>query len=295
VPEYGYRKSWSRQYRGLLIFLLDQSGSMQEPLQIGGKSYTNGQMATAALNNLIVSVISKSPPDPERGGRRDYCDILVLGYGDQVTHLLHDGHGNPISLRELDRSPRGYRDVIVDRYDSQLGRTVRAQDKQPYWIEYTANSNYTEMAKALQMTYTAINTWLNAEPSRSRSFPPVVVNITDGMHNGTGDPSAEAGRLRQLSTNEGYVVLFSCHLTSRAQQGIAFPRTVQPINDYVTDTEERDWAKQLFNMSSVIPETMVRKARDSFNVQLNDGARGFIYNADPSELVNFLGWGTQPN
>lgn len=295
MPEYSYRKSWNRQYRGLLIFLLDQSGSMQEPLLLGGRSYTNGQMATAALNNLIVSVINKSPRDLERGGRKDYCDILVLGYGDQVTHLLHDGRGNPVSLREIDRNPKGQHDVIVDRYDSAVGKMVKAQDKQPYWIEYTANSNYTEMAQALQMAHTAINGWLHAEPSRPQSFPPIIVNITDGRHNGTGDPSAEASRIRQLSTNDGYALLFSCHLTSHAQQGIAFPRTVQPINDYVADAEEREWAKQLFNMSSVIPETMVHKARDSFGVNLDDGARGFIYNADPSELVNFLKWGTQPN
>src|SRR5690242_364109 len=124
MPENSYRKSWSRQFRGLLVFLLDQSASMQEPVQLGRKSYINGQIATTAINDLIISVINNAPLDLQIGGHRDYCDILVLGYGDQVTHLVHDGHGRPVSIRDLDAHPKGHHMVLVERFDTSLNKPV---------------------------------------------------------------------------------------------------------------------------------------------------------------------------
>lgn len=292
MPEDIYRKSWSRQFRGLLIFLLDQSGSMQEPVQIGGKSYTNGQVATTALNDLIHSVTNNTSIDPETGQLKDSCDILVLGYGDRVTALLDDSRGTPISISKLAAKPKGYTRVLVGR--SMQGRIMQVEEKHPYWVEYTASSRYTEMAKGLQSAYQVIVNWLKAEPKHNLSFPPIVINITDGDHNGEGDPAREAAKIRELFTNDGHALLFSCHLTSHGQQRIVFPKTQQVINTQITNEDERDWATQLFNMSSLIPRIMVRKARESYNVGLEDGARGFIYNAGPSDLVNFLRWGTQP-
>jgi len=297
MPEDAYRKSWSRVNRGLLVFLLDQSGSMQEELQIGGQTYTNGQMATTALNNLIVSVINNTPPDPERGGLKDYCDILVLGYGDQVTLLLADSRGMPLSIRDLAARPKGRKQVLTQRFNREQNRYIQVPEEQPYWIDYSANSYRTEMASALQQAGQAVQAWLRMDTNRLKSFPPIVINISDGQHNGLGNPSEMADRLRQLYTNDGHVLLFSCHLTSSsgAYQGLAFPRTVQEINARITDIDERVWAKNLFDMSSQIPLTMSRKARTTFKVDLQDDARGFIYNASPAELIGFLRWGTQPS
>jgi hypothetical protein len=292
MPEDIYRKSWSRHFRGLLIFLLDQSGSMQEPVQLGGKSYTNGQVATTALNDLIHSVTNNTSIDPETGQLKDSCDIIVMGYGDRVTTLLDDGRGAPISISKLAAKPKGYNRVLVGR--SIQGKIQQVEEMHPYWVEYTAGSRYTEMAKALQSAYQVIVNWLRADPKHSLSFPPIIVNITDGEHNGEGDPAREAAKVRELYTHDGHALLFSCHLTSHGQQRIVFPKTQQIINAQIANVDERDWAIQLFNMSSLIPRTMVRKARETYSVGLEDGVRGFIYNAGPSDLVNFLRWGTQP-
>jgi hypothetical protein len=270
---------------------------MQEQLQIGSQTYTNGQMATTALNNLIVSVINNTPPDPERGGLKDYCDILVLGYGDQVNLLLGDSRGMPLSIRDLAARPKGRKQVLTQRFDRALNRYVQVPEEQPYWIDYIANSSRTEMARALQQATQAVQEWLRMDANRQKSFPPIVLNITDGAHNGSGNPSEAADRLRQLYTNDGHVLLFSCHLTSSSgsHQGLAFPRTAQQIDTKVADIDERVWAKHLFAMSSQIPLTMSRKARTAFKVDLQDDARGFIYNASPAELIGFLRWGTQPS
>ena len=126
------------------------------------------------------------------------------------------------------------------------------------------------------------------------SFPPIIINITDGAHNGTGDPVTEAKKICSLYTNDGYVLLFNCHLTSHGQQGIVFPKTEQEVNSKISDPKEQKSAAQLFNMSSLIPRTMVQNAREIKHVGLEYGTRGFLYNASPSDLVEFLTWGTNP-
>jgi hypothetical protein len=295
IPEDSYRKSWNRQRRGLLVFLLDQSGSMRQPVQIGNRQYTNGEMATLALNDLIVSVINNTPVDSQTGYLKDYCDLLVLGYGNQVTPLLADTRGLPISIKDLANHPLGHRPVLVERYDRVQGKKVQVKERQPYWISYTADSSKTEMAKALQRAYRVIQEWLLADPRRRQSFPPIVINITDGAHNGEGDPLDAARSIRNLYTDDGHVLLFSCHLTSNSTSRLIFPKDTQELYRHVPDTEEREWALKLFEMSSEIPCTMAKRARESFHAGLADGTHGFIYNANPGDLIDFLSWGTRPS
>lgn len=291
-----YRKSWNRQHRGLLIFLLDQSGSMQQTVQIGNQSYTNGAMATTTLDSLIVSVINNTPIDPQTGHVKDYCDLLVLGYGNDVFPLLDNGRGAPVSIKELADNPRGHRAVVVERYDRVLNKKVPVKETQPFWIPpYKPNNDRTEMARALQRAYRVIQDWLSADARRRQSFPPIVVNITDGEHNGEGDPMDAATRIRQLTTDDGQVLLFSCHLTSNSTNHLVFPRDASIIQSRITASNERAWALNLFQMSSEIPASMAKRARESFHAGLADGARGFIYNANPSDLMDFLSWGTRPS
>jgi hypothetical protein len=234
--EDSYRKNWHRQNRGLLVFLLDQSGSMQEQIQAGGQVYTNGQQATAALNDLIVSVINQTPPDPERGGLKDYCDVLVLGYGDQVIPLLADYRGMPVSIRDLAARPKGRQSVYAQRYDRRQQKYAPVKVERPYWIDYIANSRRTEMAKALEQASYVVQRWLGMDPNHLKSFPPIVINITDGFHNGIGNPIDMANQLRQLYTNDGHVLLFSCHLTSSGvNQRLAFPSTTQEIDTKISN------------------------------------------------------------
>src|SRR5207249_3336009 len=103
------------------------------------------------------------------------------------------------------------------------------QEDRPYWIESYAKSYKTEMAEALSGASQAVQNWLNADPRRHLSFPPVVINITDGQHNGKGDPIVQAKRLRQLRTDDGPVLLFNCHLTSNNTRKLTFPHDIRQI------------------------------------------------------------------
>src|SRR5258708_4417853 len=115
-----------------MIFLLDQSGSMGARVQIAGQQYKKAEAATSALNSRIFSVINNAPYDPQTGKRKDYCDILALGYGDKVTSLLNTSFA-PISVADLAANPKGQQLIRVERYDPTQGKIIATNERRPYW------------------------------------------------------------------------------------------------------------------------------------------------------------------
>jgi hypothetical protein len=165
------------------------------------------------------------------------------------------------------------------------------------YIEAHAEGTHTDMAQAIAEARRIAETWITADPKRVRSsFPPVVLNITDGQHNTGGDPLEEARRLRELRTNDGATLLFNCHFTTNSSALLAFPAAATQFASLglVDDppSYELSWAGTMFNMSSPVPETMMRRATEAFKMPLPAGSRGMIYNADTTDLIDFLDWGT---
>jgi hypothetical protein len=82
------------------------------------------------------------------------------------------------------------------------------------------------------------------------------------------------------------VLLFNLHLSQVAAAPIVFPANESGLPD--------SFARQLFQMSSVLPDSMVAAAR-SLELPSQGGSRGFIFNADMPSLVQFLDIGTRPS
>ena len=291
-----YSENFTRRKRGLMVFLLDQSSSMNDFATIQGHKLTLAQMATSILNSLLVTVIDNAALDTSTARRKDYCDILVFGYGDGVKPLLNP-LGVPVPLPDLAEKNLGKQPVRKTKYDPLKGNYVTVDEEEPYWIEPVANSQYTEMASAISKSYQAVQSWLQADPRRNDSFPPIVINITDGKQNGAhgGDPVQEAMKLRQLGTSDGAVLLFNCHITTSNKQSLAFPNSIAQIRSLNLPQDEHVGAEQLFQMSSEIPATMAKRAQDVSGASISSGARGFVYNASGEDLVRFLSWGTLVN
>jgi uncharacterized protein YegL len=290
-----YSEPFSRKKRGFLIFLLDQSGSMREELIWKGYKLTLAQMATTIMNNLLVTVIDNAKVDSQTGLRKDYCDILIYGYGNEVGPLLNRT-GTPVSVPMLADKPVGRHKVRVTMYDPMKGQDVSVEQEQPFWITPHGQSEYTEMAAAIRAACQAVESWLKADPRRRFSFPPIVINITDGRHNGRSNdnPVHEAMKLQNLRTDDGAVLLFNCHLTTAANtQKLSFPSSVEEIQRMNLSDGDRLGARQLFEMSSIVPRTMTLRAQHVFGRNLPSGARGFMYNASPQDLLTFLSWGTR--
>jgi hypothetical protein len=287
-----YSENFSRQKRGLLVFLLDQSSSMSEPVTMQGYKLTLAQMASSIINSLLVAVIDNAPLDTSTNRRKNYCDIVIFGYGDNIIPLLNPA-GVPVPLPDLAENNRGKQTVRRSKYDPIKGNFVTVDEEQPFWIVPAANSHWTEMASAISRAHQAAQEWLVADPRRRSSFPPIVINITDGRHNGVkGDnPVQEALKLCQLRSDDGAVLLFNCHITKSSAQTLSFPNDIGQMG--VLPKEEQVGAEQLFHMSSEVPASMAKRAPQVSGKPLLPGARGFMYNASGEDLIKFLSWGTR--
>lgn len=287
APQQMYTRRFTRRYPGLFIILLDQSRSMLE--EVRSQNCTKADFATTALNELISAMIDAAPYDDETGDRKKYAYLTVFGYSDDIYPLLTP-NGAPIDIPFLAQHPRGVTSVIRDVLDTGTGQYRQIKEDRYFWIEpHTYNG--TQMDKAFERARDIVRGWLNAAPEpgqapRNQCFPPVIIHITDGEHNGQRDPVAISYEIRSEGTLQGPSLIFNCHFTTEMQQPSIFPSGVQEVA-YLNK-----FAPQLFDMSSVIPEPLRVKANEVAGRPVPEGARGFIYNGDTGALVRFLNWGT---
>lgn len=299
MGNYGqYDKELSRLFPGLFVILLDQSVSMSEIEEESGQS--KASLATRHVNTIIQRMIDFAGTDEYTGKRKKYSYLSVLGYNDQVYPLL--AHSlNPVDIPWLDENPLG--EVSITREAQLPDGTVmrRITEKMRFWIEPRAEGN-TEMAAAFKEAEIVVRNWLNSPPEfisnqlgrqrpRSQCFPPVVINITDAQHNGDGNPPDAANRIRQLQTDNGHVLICNCHFTHKKSQPCIFPKNIKDVHHLANS----DLAQPMFEMSSIIPEELRRRAELIMRIPIEPGARCFVYNADPDILVKFLRWTTLGN
>lgn len=115
------------------------------------------------------------------------------------------------------------------------------------------------------------------------SYPPTVVNITDGVST-DGDPTPAAQAIQQLSTSDGSVLVYNIHISSTPGREVVFSNSAEALPD-------QD-ARAFFNMSSPLPEHQLRFAQN-MGYPLTEGARGFGFNVSQVTLAELLLIGTQ--
>ncbi|MCL5785834.1 MAG: VWA domain-containing protein [Candidatus Thermoplasmatota archaeon] len=272
-----YSSEISRRSPGLFIFLLDQSRSMSHKL--GGSDRSKAQEACDAVNRQIYELIYRCT---KTDGVRDYFDIGIIGYGfkaDTADSLLKEGTLVPIS--KLSETPLRMERRTKKMLDPE-GNEMETEFEFPIWFEPVANSN-TPMVKALKLAQSWLDDWI---AEHTNSFPPVLINITDGAAT-DGDPLDPSVELMKLETGDGKILLWNCHLSeSKDQKTLIFPDS-----DGVLPTADK-FAKQLFDMSSVLPEPFIRAAEDR-QLVVSPSSRGYAYNAGLDELIELLDIGTR--
>ena len=137
------------------------------------------------------------------------------------------------------------------------------------------------MCQTLTMVQEAISDWV---ASHSASYPPTVINITDGEPT-DGDPESLADSIRNLETSDGKVLMYNCHISSTPGAQVLFPSGDENLPD--------DKARLLFRMSSVLPDP-IRNVAIAEKIKIGEAARGFAFNADLVDLIRFLDIGTRP-
>jgi len=275
-PPKFYTAEVSRARPTAYLFLVDQSKSMANN---GVYGQPKASWVADALNRTIEELVHRCS---KSDGIRRYFDVGVLGYGrDECQDMLQYMGGSLLK-------PIGdFEDLCVrveDRVMRMLngvGGIIETTVRFPVWVEPSAVGN-TPMCLALNTAAKAIAEWADAHPD---SFPPTVIHITDGAAS-DGDPIEPATLIKQLSTDDGNCLLYNVMVSASSSTPITFPSSEMQL-----PTHEN--ARQLYRMSSVLPDPMIAIAND-LGHSVATGARGYIWNADVTALASLLDLGTRP-
>jgi len=273
-----YEAEVSRSNPSAFVFLIDTSGSMLDPFG-GGNGRRKAEGVADAINQLIQNLAIKCSKSE---GIRDYYEIGVISYGREVKPAFGGKLSGKVvaPVSEVANNPARLVERVKKVEDGN-GGLVEQKVKSPVWFEPRA-AGKTPMCEALRTATQTMSSWVE---NHQFSFPPVVINITDGEST-DGDPLAEAESLTDLSTQDGNVLLFNCHISSSSNPSTLFPDTPEGLPD--------QYAKTLYEMSSALPESL-REAAKREGFQVSEDTRGFGFNAELVELIRFLDIGTRPS
>ncbi len=267
-----YTQPIDRNHPGCILFLLDQSASMDEPF--GGTGRAKATELAKAVNRLIRNLVLQC----QRGNEvRNYYEIGIVGYGQTVGTTL----GGRLAGQQL--VPIS---VIADYplrmvTDSLPGRP-EVRIELPLWVDPVANGG-TPMTAGIDLAGSFLVDWANHHLS---SFPPIVINISDGAAT-DGDPRPIAAPVAgQIRTSDGNLLLFNVNLSGETVTPIEYPEQCR------TDLPNSYAAGGSFEMSSELTPYMLAVAR-GMDLPVSAGARGFMFNADSAKLSEFLDVGTR--
>jgi hypothetical protein len=275
-----YEAEISRANPTCFLFLVDHSTSMVDPIMGVPGNPRKAQFAADALNKVIQSLVVSASKDLDV---RRYYQIGVIGYGFEVTPIL----GGELAGQELAWIDEIYANPlrVEERQKKEpdgAGGVIEITQKFPVWVDAMARGQ-TPMCAVLERAATILRPWV---AEHSFSYPPTVINITDGESN-DGDPRKAAQELTSLATSDGNVLLLTVHASSNqfAQQ-VFFPASADALPDHASQV--------MFEMSSPLPEPMRRTAQDLLGVEMTPGVKGIVYNADIAGIVQALEIGTRP-
>jgi hypothetical protein len=274
-----YSAEISRANPSCFLFLIDQSGSMEDPFGGGESSRKKADLVADAINRLLQNLVIKCAKEE---GIRDYFHVGVIGYGDKVGPAL----GGQLSGRELAPiSDIGNMPARVEQRTKKVedgaGGLVEQSIRFPVWFDPKGHGA-TPMCQAFMQAHDILGRWIAQHPD---SFPPIVINITDGEAT-DGNPSTAATALRELQTSDGNVLLFNIHLSSKGGKPIEFPDAADNLPD--------QYARLMFDVSSPLTPTM-RAIAQQEGYATGEASRGFVFNADMIAVIKFLDIGTRPS
>lgn len=258
------------------FFLIDQSGSMDDIWGLDGTKRKCDAVADA-INRLLSTLVVRCAKGEDV---RDYFQIGVLGYGGAVT----DGFSGALAGRQfVPISEVADNPLRVEqrtrKEDDGAGGLVERTVRFPVWFEAEASGG-TPMVEAVETARSTVKAWCELYPL---SYPPVVINISDGEPT-DGDPLPPAERLKAVGTNDGRALFFNIHISAARKRPVEFPDSARGLPD--------EFAERLFQMSSLLPPRLCQEARKE-GFAVTEASRGFSFNADLRALVQFLDIGTR--
>lgn len=252
-----YNLGWCTKHPGLLVYLVDLSGSMQHDEKINRVS----KIIVDALFSMVA------PSQLADGSFLNNFDVRVIGYNQKTYEIFS---GNVVQL--------------VDKLNN-VG---------DYFFEFGPNSPFkaqglTHMAMAFDKVAEVATQWIRSQASAGKPIPaPMVLHITDGFpeERDTPDALAEeharqaARRLLNVSVPDGNLLLFNMHIDGK-------PGTTNPMY-FPTSAPSDKRRKLLFDISSPMEDVFVERGGELRNARPQKGSRFMVSNVSNSNILSEL-------
>ncbi|NOX48741.1 MAG: VWA domain-containing protein [Chlorobi bacterium] len=281
-----YDAEINRKNPSAILFMIDQSASMGFEKQFyKGEDKTFAQIVADMVNEMLNELIGRCTKSE---GVRDYFEICVLGYGgtdNKTAIILWEGSlkGKKwVSISGLKKNAKYEKRTYVKNI---RGKTKITEMDVPYWFKAVAKYG-TPMGAAFDKAHELLNNWIK-DKKHENSYPPVVINITDGAQTDCNDSDlVEAAQRNQvLNTKDGHVLVLNCHIATNSNS------VIFPISENELSGDK--YSKMLFQMSSVMPQVFsqdISKLRN--DADIFSGYHGMAYNANMDVLFNLIDIGT---
>ena len=267
---------WSSATPGLLIILVDQSGSMmQEYVDGDSRTVFSAKVINRVINTIIKKNFNKDKP-------KNRCFISVIGYGYEVKELcsgfLEDLYNNPLKVERRSQ-----------KISDGNGGLVETEVNQPIWVEPITEDVWTNMRDGFKMAKQLVEDWIADKPECPA---PVIINISDGVPYYDHQDNAKCMRetmevakeIMNISNNDGHVLIFN------AEIGDGGHKIITPSSESEVAVSGAP-AQFLFEISSVIPEGYKAAAAKN-ELSIKEGSKGCIFNADAVELIKLIDFGS---
>jgi hypothetical protein len=276
-----YNQEISRATPGYLLILIDQSFSMCYPFGTGAGS--KAQECAMAVNRVLREIVLACTDGEEI---KNSCDVSVLGYGQMDEPVVNAFSGGLAQKPVVTIQALTEHCLRVETVKRQIadgaGGFIEIDDQFPIWIE-SASVGETPMAEAFVQAATLVSDWIAAHPN---SFPPVVINITDGEANSLPNAKKAAELLTQLETQDGKTLLINAHISEGEAAEVILPATIEQL------PQGDNYIRFLFDLSSELPSLMLERAAAA-GWHPSPHAKGMVYNAKLETLIQLLEIGTK--
>ena len=257
-----YNIGWSTKHPGLLIYLVDLSGSMQWDDKID------------RVRKILWDVLDHTIEPSQTAGNiyLDNFEVKVIGYN-QYTYNIFSGNVNAINQ-------------YLDKTGDDMMLFDASGDFRPRGLTHTA--------MAFDKVREEVSAWIQRQRAANAPIPaPVVLHITDGHPEEKETPDAmayqhardAAKRLLDLKGDDGNLILFNMHIDVKPGQGtpMYFP-TACP-------SDER--RKFLYEISSPMESVFVKRGGSLREAAPKEGSRFMVSNvSSPSLLAELIKFGS---
>lgn len=276
-----YSNSFTRPNPGLILFLVDQSGSTEDKMANG---FSIAQNITDLVNKCICECIKFATMPigyDEEEVKREVC-IAVIGYG---------GKGNPNDINdrwnheaEILQMP-----IWVDEMESTFpkARTVVDNVKVLEILKPQIGGG-TPMASAFKTAYEIIkDSWLPTHQT-DKDPVPVIINISDGEPTDDKDELKNVIEdIKSLQIPDGNPMIINIHLSSHDKQNaeLTNPSDINECKD--------EWSRLMFEISTEVTDDMANNSLSMKKMGISKGQRLFCSNIQKQEIAaQFIQIGT---